>query len=197
MKHLPLFYYPTTWVCVDDDTLITRSVGNALSGINHVTCFQSAQECIDFLEHYTPLLSQYVFFRPDTQSERYGMLEHSNVNFNVTDIAKLADMPERHQEITAIMLDYRMPGMDGLTLAEKYRDLAIPKILLTGVAKPEEAIEGLNDHLIRCFIHKGDSELFYKLSTHLRKLSYEYFQLKSLPLLAHLEADTALALSES
>lgn len=196
MQHLPLFYYATTWVCVDDEPLMTQSMKAALGSLNHIKAFNSAEACSDFLATYTSPLFPFGFLQADTDDEMYGTLAHTNVGFNVTDIARLADLIGRHEEVTAMVLDYQMPGMSGVALAERYSALGIPSVLLTGEAKPDDVIDVMNERVIHCYLHKGDNDLLHKLSMHLKRMTYKYFQLKTLPLLAHLEADTALALSD-
>lgn len=196
MKHLPLFYYPTTWLCIDDDSLITASVSNVMGKYNHLKCFQAPRLFLDYLGNYQSFLTNQSFLHANTDNEYYGTLEYSSVNFNVTDIVKLVDLTEKHSEISAIIMDYKMPEMDGFCLAEKCNNLAIPILLLTGEVKLSEAINGFNNNLINCFINKGDDSLFDNLLLNLQKLTYQFFQAKTLPLLTHLEADTLTALSD-
>ncbi len=196
MKHLPFFYYPTTWLCLDDDFLMTASLSSALSQFNYIKSFHSPNACINFLGNYKSFLADQSFLHANTKDENYGTLEYASVDFNVTDIVKLADLPERHGEITSIVMDYRMPEMNGFSFSEKCTHISIPRILLTGEAKSNETIDGFNDNLIHYFIEKGDEYLFEKLSGHLKKFTYQYFQKKTFPLLHHLEADKPIPLSD-
>jgi len=56
------------------------------------------------------------------------------------------------------LIDYDMPGINGLTVCEKIKDSRIKKILLTGVADEQVAINAFNRGLIDYFIRKHDPD---------------------------------------
>ena len=56
---------------------------------------------------------------------------------------------------TVIVLDYAMPGMNGMELAHRLRDVAGAKLLLTGEAGPGLAVEAFNADLIHAYRPKA------------------------------------------
>ena len=74
------------------------------------------------------------------------------------------DLFERHDEISAVVLDFAMPGMNGADLARELRARRprVPILFATGYADAE-ALTGVGDHQI---VHKPfvQAELARKLS---------------------------------
>lgn len=70
----------------------------------------------------------------------------------------------RFDEIAAVVVDYEMPEMDGIRFLSSIRDVPCTKILLTGVAGNEEAVEAFNAHLIDFYLRKTDADLPAKLA---------------------------------
>lgn len=197
VNHLPLFYYPTTWLCIDDDKLLNITISNALNRFSQVKCFESSLSCIQYLENYKPFLETQSFLNINTSDEKYGTTGYSCVDLSLISLVGLADNPDRYSEITAMIVDYNMAEMNGLELAKSCRSFPFFKLLLTGEDKPFEAIRGFNDNIIHCFVQKGDKSIFENLTSNLKKLTYKYFQEKTLPLLSHLEAEAPIALTDS
>lgn len=197
MKNLPLFYYPHTWLWIDDDRTLLNAMTLAFSEDHQVLPFQSANKCLEFLEkQYQPPSSQFSFLKSNIEDENYGTLQRTPVDFDVTTIAKLADNPERKDEISAMVIDYNMPEMNGFTLAEQTSHSPIQKILLTGNAQDNDAITAFNNNLIQRFVQKADAQMYGKLSDYLTELSRDYFRKLTDPLLTHLEAEVKLPLSD-
>lgn len=196
MNKLPLFYYPSTWIWVDDDPLILESMAFVFGQHNQVKTFQSAKACLSFLETYEQPLARHGFLRSEIENERYGILQHAPVDFDVTSIAELATDKNRRNEITVMVIDYQLPEINGLSLAKSCQSFPMQKVLLTGATRPEQAIASFNANLIDRFIQKGDLDVAEKLSTYLRQLTLQYFQTKTSPLLSHLEAEKPLPLSD-
>ena len=197
MKILPLFYYPSTWVWVDDDRNLLTAMTDAFSLQNTVKPFLSAKESVSFLEAYRSPLSQHHFLTVNPHDENYGLLQRTPMDFDVTMIAKLLDDPTRFDEISCMVIDYNMPEMTGFALAKAVNSfLPVPKILLTGTKEENKAIEGFNDSLIQRFVQKGHEYMLRDLSNYLSLLTVQYFERLSFPLLAYLETEHKLPLSD-
>lgn len=196
MQTLPLFYYPTKWVWVDDDSTLLDCMVGFFSEHNRILAFDSPTNCLQYLQKYRSPLSEKQFIQCNFEDENCGLLQYTPLNFNVTDIAKMVNDKHRYDEITALVIDYHMPEMDGFTLAQALKDLDVDKILLTGQAQDQEAIHGLNDNLIHRFVRKGETDMEEKLLHYLKEMSYQYFQKKSAPLISLIEAENKLPLSD-
>jgi CheY-like chemotaxis protein len=158
--------------------------------------FSSPLTCLDFLKHYTPPSTQQYFLKSNHNDENYGILQHAPVDFDITKIAAFSEIENRRDEITAMLIDYHMPEMNGYLLSQSCGDLPVHKILLTGKTEDEKVIAGFNHNYIQRYIQKGTDNLEEKVVAQLRELSFEYFQKMTAPLLAHLEAENLTALSD-
>jgi CheY-like chemotaxis protein len=158
--------------------------------------FQCPKACLEFLTSNKSPLSKYTFLKSITSDENYGILQHTPIDFDITKLAQLADDINRHNEITVMIIDYHMPEMDGFSLAKACDQPLLQKILLTGKAQDSQAISGFNSNLIQRYIQKNESEMEEKLINYSKKLSSQYFRILTAPLLAFLEVDGLLPLSD-
>lgn len=193
---LPLFYYPGTWVYVDDDKLLLKNIALVFDGHACAKLFSEPKTCLNFINSYQSPLSKHTFLKSVTHDEGYGVLQHTPVDFNVTMLVNLLDDENRHNEITAMVIDYNMSEMDGFSLAKACSHFSAKKILLTGKANENQAVAGFNNNLIHRFLQKGESELEEKLIGYLTELSFQYFQKITAPLLSYLETENQLPLSD-
>lgn len=196
MKILPLIYYPTKWLVVDDDKLILDSVQEAFAEESQILTFQSPTECVEFLNKYSQPIIHNSFLKSMLNDESYITSRHASVDFDITSLLEVSFRPERFDEISVMMIDYNMPEMTGVEFVKKCSHLPIQKLLFTGEAKNEDVIEAFNINLIDRFVRKGNKNMKEHLSEYLDELSLLYFQKASLPLLQHLEANERLPQSD-
>ena len=181
---------------MDDDKTLLDNMVLVFQKYNHIKSFPSAKESLDFLNNYKSPFSKYTFLKSLSNDESYGMLQHTPTDFDITLLIDIANDPNRYQEITAMVIDYKMPEMDGFTFSKKINPLPIQKILLTGAAQSGDAISGFNNNLIHRYVQKYDADLISKLTTYLQQITSDYFQKISLPLLSYLEIENQLPLSD-
>lgn len=194
---LPLFYYPTTWIYIDDDKNLLKSMSYVLDEYNFFKLFNSPTTCLEYLSNYTPPSANFSFLESAIHDELYGILHHTPIDFDVTTLASLVEKKNRHDEITAMIIDYSMPEMDGLSFAKKSCHFPAKKILLTGKNRESQAIEGFNGSLIQRFVQKFEIGMEENLIAYLKELTLQYFQNLSSPLLSHLQTENQLPLSDT
>ncbi len=192
---LPLFFYPTTWVYVDDDKTLLKTIGSFLSNHNHIKLFDSPNDCFHFFSENKIFLSASSFIKCISEDENYGLLRSSPMDFDVTQISKL-EKNKNESEISVVIIDYQMNEMDGFTLAEKIQNFPVRKILLTGNVQEKKAVEGFNNSLIQRFVQKGQENTSNKLLQYLQEQTLEYFCNITMPLLSYLESENKMPLSD-
>jgi CheY-like chemotaxis protein len=113
-------------------------------------------------------------------------------------LAQLAHDPNRFRRVGVAVVDYDMPSMTGIEFCRAIRDLPVRKLLLTGKAGVDTAIEAFNEGLIDVFLTKHDPNIQTLLPRQVRKLQNEYFRSSTQVLAASLNrgdfgflADTA------
>jgi hypothetical protein len=72
-----------------------------------------------------------------------------------------------------------MPYINGLDLCKSIQDPYIQKILLTGIADEQVAVQAFNDGIINQYLRKDDLHLVEKLESALDKAQENYFKLIS------------------
>lgn len=196
IKGLPLFYYPTTWIYVDDDKILLKSMTMVLNEYNLIKTFQSSKLCLNYMNNYIPPSSKHTFLKSMVYDEHHGVLHHTPVDFDITMLAALSKDEERFNEITAIIIDYSMPEIDGFALAEQSNSFPARKILLTGKVQDDQAVKGFNSNLIHRYVQKFEPDMENKLIEYLKLLTFQYFQNITSPLLSYLETENKLPQSD-
>lgn len=195
-NRLPLFYYPTTWIYVDDDKNMLKSMEYVLSEFNSVKLFTSPIECLDFIKNHKNPLENYSFLESITTDENHGVLHHTPIDFDLSTLVNILDNTARHEEITAMIIDYNMQKIDGLSLAEQCYHFPAKKLLLTGKAKDNDAIDGFNRNLINRYLQKFGEDMEENLVSYLQSLTLQYFQDVTSSLFSYLETENKLPLSD-
>jgi CheY-like chemotaxis protein len=192
MKTLPLFYYPTRKLWIDDDSFFLEAMKQVFGKNFPMMTFTSAEEGLNFIRHYQSSQMKQDFLRSNREDENFGILKHTPVDFDITTLACLVDDKSKYDEISVVIIDYNMPEMSGTSFARNIFDTPMQKILLTGDAQEAEAISAFNANLIQCFIRKGEPNMEERLLNVFDELSFQYFQRTTYPLLAYLETEAKL-----
>lgn len=196
MTTLPLFSYPLTVTLVDDDPLMLQALESVLKQSYQLNIFNTPTDAVNYFDSYTPLLPSIKLLHGCTELENYDISGHLpvDVNFNVS--KELINHPKRQKETSVIIVDYNMPGINGIELCRKLKSLPLKKILLTGEANDRLAIDAFNEGIIDCFIRKDSPSLADDLHCHLTILTQHYFETITTQLLKHLETDHPLPASD-
>ena len=83
---------------------------------------------------------------------------------------------ERFNRLSVVVVDYSMPGLNGLQFCEQIKDPQIGKVLLTGVADEKMAVEAFNAGIIDRFISKSHPNASENISEFSRDMQHTYFR---------------------
>jgi len=199
MSRTPVFQYPTLTVWLDDDGLFLDTAQLAFQKHpDKHKFFDNPKKCLDFLTNYknkNPQI-QKKFIHGDRNNEQYGSLKHAPTDFDVTKIAEIRNNAARLQEVSVLVIDNNMPIIKGLDICYKLKEFPFKKILLTGETKDEDVISSFNNKIIDYFFRKDTPNLFANIQTYINQLEQQYFQEQTAHILAHLETDNTLPLSD-
>jgi CheY-like chemotaxis protein len=161
MKSVLPYFTPTEVVLIDDDVMILKRIKRNLSATQcNVKDFDHPKRA---LEHLQQSLQDSDNLSPLTLETLHQEIYSSN----------------RFKQISTIIVDYDMPGMNGLELCRQITLPHVQKIMLTGAATTDIAVEAFNEGIIHQFIQKDDPEAFTKLEASIVKAQGRYFELKS------------------
>lgn len=153
MKQIPCFQHPTTILVVDDSNVFRESLQmHLLSEDNRYIFVDSAEKALAVL----------------AVSPKMPMI------MDLRSFPEIALHPERFGVISGIVADYEMPNMNGLELCEQVKN-PIDKILLTGVADEQIAIDAFNQKLIHRYMNKKDLGDMNKLDAAIEQGKQDYF----------------------
>ncbi|MBN8828074.1 MAG: response regulator transcription factor [Sphingobacteriia bacterium] len=172
MSILPICYFPTTVVLIDDNKKFLDRLYTALSPDKAYIIYNDSLQAMNYFENqYSPNNCSNRFIE-EIEGERY---QNRALNFNIYDIPKEVYNKDRFSQISCIVIDYDMPGLNGLELCASIKDHNIKKILLTGAADEHLAVEAFNNGLINNFIRKSEENLLEKVNKAITKAQFEYF----------------------
>ncbi|KTD52804.1 response regulator [Legionella quateirensis] len=179
MQHfsIPTCYFPSTAVFVDDSRdFLLNFVLHLDEGLAY-RVFDSpfnALECIHKKRCELELLSQRCISEY-TEAKNCPLTNHT-INLDLAAIHAEVYNSRRFSEISVVIVDYAMPGMDGLEFCRRIEDTNIKKILLTGQADEKLAIEAFNEGLIHRYIKKSDPDVAGLIIKSIHDLQLQYFQ---------------------
>jgi CheY-like chemotaxis protein len=81
----------------------------------------------------------------------------------------------RVREVSVVIVDYSMPGMNGIDFCEKINNSSIKKILLTGHATSTEVVKAFNNNSIQYYLKKNDENMIEDLESKILQLQHQYF----------------------
>lgn len=107
-----------------------------------------------------------------TEDDQY---DHRKLDICISEIHKEIYNPQRFDQVSVVILDYSMPGLNGAQLSYQLKDRGFKIILLTGEASHTRAIELFNEGIIHYFVHKDDLSAMKLLRNAIVRLQYECF----------------------
>lgn len=103
-------------------------------------------------------------------------LTNFTVNLDLAAIHWEVYNPQRFSEISVVVVDYAMPGMNGLEFFKQMENSQVKRILLTGRADERTAVEAFNDGIIDLYIQKQNPNITEVINKSIAKMQFSYFQ---------------------
>jgi len=182
MRKLPVFYFRSTVITIDDKPMVSETLSLLLSDKFNVKSFDRPSDFLRFIADYRTPLSNDIAFQLCTEHENYDTARHMIVDFDVSKLHALIQNEERNNEISVIIVDYRMPELNGLSVCKMIKRLHVRAkiILLTGEANLQTAIDAFNENIIDQFIEKSSPTLSDDIIKAVTELSHQYYNEKTL-----------------
>lgn len=173
-------YYPTTVAFVDDNKSFLDNILLEIDENINTCSFTDPTKAVEYLKDRTlvSLVGKYLKSLKNNEHLEefdYNNIEHGYVDVDVFNIHKEIYDPNRFSRVVVAVVDYTMPGMNGLELCKALRELPLKFILITGDATLSSAIEAFNAGLIHQFIPKNDCDFTRKLQDIIYELQEKQF----------------------
>lgn len=169
------FYFPTTVTFVDDSPSFLSNLCLQLDPNLAFRFFSSPGEALEFVnsrprpgESDEPIFSP---FRDRTDED----LTQQVITLSVNTVRKQVLNAHRFRATSVVVVDYDMPGMNGLEFCRRMTDPAVRKIMLTGKADEHIAVQSFNEGIIHRFIRKQEATAIPALNRAVRDLQHAYF----------------------
>ena len=154
----PLFHRPGTVAFLDDDPDYLEMLALVLPRRWHVKLFMRPAECIYYLQQEPP------FWEADAWNQQQLITEWRDGKALIPQIlAYWSKYTERYALTRVCVVDYSMPGMDGLQALGELTEWPGARVLLTGQADEQVAVRAFNRGLIDQFIAKQTPDISRRL----------------------------------
>jgi CheY-like chemotaxis protein len=175
MHTIKPFYFPTTVTFVDDSATFLSNLCLQLDPQLAFRLFSSPGEALEYVNSRPrPGPSDEPLFAPfrDRTDEDVA---HQVIALSVNTVRKQVHNAQRFLATSVVVVDYDMPGMNGLEFCRRMTDPAVRKIMLTGKADEHIAVQSFNEGIIHRFIRKQDASAVATLNRTVRDLQNAYF----------------------
>ena len=178
-------FFPTTIVAIDDNVNFLKSLRDIL-GSKHITVkgFSDPIEGLNFINESSidnPLAFSDLTVNGDDETSDW-----KSILFNINKIHSQIYDINRFSKVSAVIVDYSMPGIDGVELCSKILDPNIQRLLLTGVADEKVAIDAFNNGHINRFTRKSSPDIVEELTQSINRAVQQYFSVYTSDLMKHL-----------
>jgi CheY-like chemotaxis protein len=173
MLNLSPYFHPTTIVLVDDNEAFLRSLTLELPATMACHGFTSPEAALDFLNEpidLAPLVDRCFTL------ERNRADHQALIRLDLGLIEQEINYLQRFRRVSAILVDYAMPAVNGLQFCERITDRYARRALLTGVADEKLAVEAFNAGLIHRFIPKHRATAVEAVIAFIAELERDYFR---------------------
>lgn len=173
-----ILYYPTAVLFIDDNWGFIKDVSKSFPQETSPIVpylFSSPKIAIDFANQdtfYKGLLGRII--RSNAESDH--QIGEETLSIYSQDIIHEVYQQQRFKQISVAVIDYEMPGINGIEVCQSIQNKNIKKILLTGVANEKIATQAFNQGLIYQYIRKHDTNFITKLHKVIRKAQRQYFE---------------------
>ncbi|MGH7249970.1 MAG: hypothetical protein ACREGC_03265 [Minisyncoccia bacterium] len=175
MKFPPVCLFPTTTVLLDDDREFLHSLDKCLKNRHtRIKAFDNPSAANSFLRNSRDSVEIDESWLNVVPSDY--CYENMAVEIQFSKILELSSNPRRFDQITCIVIDYRLPNIDGLQFLKELPFIRAKKILLTAHADADIAVNAINDGLIDHYVQKHDPHMASKLQGLLAKIQLSYFE---------------------
>ncbi len=194
-------YYPTTVVVVDDNESVLENI--LLKVGKNIPCkiFSDPKEGLAYIKK--------TLKKADILSDIIGVNESSvdyshesnrfPIQYDLKKIFQHASDKQRFQQISVLVIDYAMPGMNGEELCralKRAKGNPVKIIMLTGEIDEPMAVRLFNEGLIDRFLRKARPGVDEELKNCIIEMQRRYFQDLTYPIIRGIISDKDSALGD-
>lgn len=193
---IPAFYFPTTTLIVDDSREFLTNFSRTLEPNIAYTTYTSPRDALRAIQS-APTSHRLVkrCFSEYPESNGYPLTHHS-VTIDISELYQNIYNPQRFAEVSVVMVDATMPGMNGFEFCECIKNHAAKKILVGEGLEERVIINAFNAGIIDLYVNKSDLYTNKQISSYIKSLQLSYFQTKAESLNSMLMYSSAQCLAD-
>jgi len=173
VHHVLPYHRPPTVAFIDDDRSFLQSIRPVFSDKFACHIFDRPEAALEFVGTRMPADASQVTAivqQRDAADGQDATLSDRDVTVTLSRFANMIKDPRRFDPVTVVVVDYDMPAMDGLQFCDNLPARSLRRILLTGKADLQTAIDAFNRGLIDKFIVKSDPDALTQVENHIEAL---------------------------
>jgi CheY-like chemotaxis protein len=176
-NEIAAYYFPSTVFLIDDDAALLSTLLLKLEKTSFYRTSSMPFEALKVLQNTSSLnIAPPQFMDPIEIEEDEA--NHCVLNLDFNSHLKWLESDRRFQEISVLIVDYTMPGINGIDLVTQLKDKSFKKILLTGEPDQGIAIRAFNEGLIDRYLTKT-IDMYSTLNAYIKELQLAYFMEQS------------------
>ena len=170
------YSHPTTVCCVDDNEHFLHGFERQLKPHTRLVTCTKADQALAVIRQSEGRMNQEAIQKLDYAEDEN--LATYFVGINLASLLSLIYRPKRCEVISVAIIDYEMPDMNGVELAEQLAHTNVGKIILTAEADESLAVAAFNQGIIDQFIPKtaDSAKLEAEVLGVIESLKQLYFQ---------------------
>jgi len=182
MQHftIPTCYFPSTALFLDDNYDFLLNFVLQLDERVAYRVFDVPHKALDYIHNrrgQLDVVSQQCL--SEYRAAKNSPLINHTISLDLAAIHAEIYNPYRFSEVSVVVVDYAMPGMNGIEFCRLIENNNIKKILLTGQADEKLAIAAFNEGLIHRYVKKSDFDAAEQITNSIYELQHQYFQAMS------------------
>lgn len=168
----PLCFHPTTVVIVNGDKfLLDKLCSTVDSQHTIVKPFTDPSEALDYVNS----MSFAPFNRRCTHALEEDVRNRHSMGVNLRLIQDEVYESNRFSQLTGVMCDYQMPGMNGFDFCEQVKNDYVSRMFLTKQRDARLITDAFNRGLIKKYVHIESETLAADLNSTLHEIQMKYF----------------------
>ncbi|MEO0619113.1 MAG: hypothetical protein AAFZ01_07510 [Pseudomonadota bacterium] len=173
------FFHPSSVVVVDDDPIFLESFAFHFDELFVCETFSRPEEAIAHFKSKQdhPGLVRGLFSGATDHDERGLTAEGDPImRMDGARLKQLVGDESRFRELSLLIVDFSMPGLNGIDVCRQLKDHPARKLLLTGKAGKDTAVQAFNEGLIDSYHMKQEAGLSQTLAREVLRLQELYFR---------------------
>lgn len=171
---VPLCYFPSLVLFVDNghDFLL-----NAMLQLSEQTAYRLFDSPIDALDFISTYRHSYKVMWHHCFSEYRDacLVSGAEMDIRLAPIHAEIYNPYRFSELSVLVFDFNIRGMNGIDFSQRVNHTTIKKLLLIDEDKETEALEALEKGIIHAYVCKQDKNFIEIMNQQITKLQLSYF----------------------